>query len=90
MPLQAGRQIAKDQRYQAAYNQAVRIIDAQLESYSGAAVGARKPDVLASAAEAHGAGSTSYRALRDAWDTIFPQGKYNRVAYQQAMADANL
>jgi hypothetical protein len=69
--------------HQRRFAESVAQIDTELEFNSGAAVAARRDEVLAAAKAAYGP-SEDYRGVRDAWDAVFPDGVYSA----QGLADA--
>jgi hypothetical protein len=58
------------------FAEAIAQIDAQLEYDSGTAVAARRDEVVAAARATYGP-SEDFRGIRDAWDTVFPDGVYS-------------
>ena len=75
--------------YDARYKATIRFIDSELDNYSAARIYARYEQVLRAAAEAFGTQSADYRAVRDAWDYIFPAGEYSRANLAAAMVHVN-
>ena len=69
--------------HKARYAEAIAQIDAQLEYDSGAAVAARRDDVVAAARAAYGP-SEDFRGIRDAWDAVFPDGAYSASGLARA------
>jgi hypothetical protein len=73
------RLIGHDRRFA----EAIAQIDTELEFALGAAVAARRDDVVAAAREAYGP-SEDYRGVRDAWDAVFPDGVYSATGLAEA------
>lgn len=69
--------------HQRRFAEAVAQIDTELEFASGAAVAARRDDVVAAARDAYGP-SEDYRGVRDAWDAVFPDGTYSATGLAEA------
>ncbi len=69
--------------HQRRFAEAVAQIDTELEFASGAAVAARRDDVVAAARDAYGP-SEDYRGVRDAWDAVFPDGIYSATGLAEA------
>jgi hypothetical protein len=66
------RHIGHKQRFA----EAIAQIDNELEYASGAAVAARRDEVVAAARAAYGP-TEDFRGIRDAWDAVFPDGVYS-------------
>lgn len=71
--------------HKARFAEAVTQIDAQLEYDSGAAVAARRDEVVAAARAAYGP-TEDFRGIRDAWDAVFPDGVYSSAGLAKAKA----
>jgi len=69
--------------HQRRFAEAVAQIDTELEFASGAAVAARRDDVVAAARDAYGP-SEDFRGVRDAWDAVFPDGVYSAAGLAEA------
>jgi hypothetical protein len=69
--------------HKARFAEAIAQIDNQLEYDSGAVVAARRDEVVAAARSAYGP-SEDYRAVRDAWDAVFPDGVYSSTGFANA------
>ena len=69
--------------HDARFTEAIAQIDAQLEYDSGAAVAARRDEVVAAARAAYGP-SEDFRGIRDAWDAVFPDGNYSASGLARA------
>ena len=61
--------------HQRRFADAIAQIDTELEFALGAAVAARRDEVVAAARAAYGP-SEDFRGVRDAWDAVFPDGVY--------------
>src|ERR1035437_11192224 len=70
-PARAVRLIGHQRRFA----ESIAQIDTELEFASGAAVAARREEVVAAARAAYGP-SEDFRGIRDAWDAVFPDGVY--------------
>jgi hypothetical protein len=75
----ATRLIGHDRRFAEAIVQ----IDNELEFNSGAAVAARRDEVVAAARGVYGS-SEDFRGVRDAWDAVFPDGVYSSAGLAKA------
>jgi hypothetical protein len=71
--------------HKARFAEAITQIDAQLEYDSGLVVAARRDDVVAAARAAYGP-SEDFRGIRDAWDSVFPDGVYSSSGLARAKA----
>ncbi len=69
--------------HQRRFDEAIAQIDNELEFALGPVVAARRDAVVAAALAAYGQ-SEDYRGVRDAWDTVFPDGVYSAVALAKA------
>jgi hypothetical protein len=69
--------------HQRRFAEAVAQIDTELEFASGAAVAARRDEVVAAARAAYGP-SEDFRGVRDAWDAVFPEGVYSAKGLAEA------
>ncbi len=69
--------------HQRRFAEAVTQIDTELEFASGAAVAARRDEVVAAARAAYGP-SDDFRGVRDAWDAVFPDGVYSAAGLAEA------
>ena len=69
--------------HQRRFAEAIAQIDTELEFASGAAVAARRDDVVAAARAAYGQ-SEDFRGVRDAWDAVFPDGVYSAAWLAEA------
>ncbi len=69
--------------HQRRFAEAVAQIDSELDFFSGQVVAARRDEVVAAALAAYGQ-SEDYRGVRDAWDTIFPDGAYSSKGLAEA------
>lgn len=69
--------------HQRRFAESIAQIDTELEFASGAAVAARRDEVVAAARAAYGP-SDDFRGVRDAWDTVFPDGVYSATGLAQA------
>jgi len=69
--------------HQRRFAEAVAQIDTELEFTSGAAVAARRDDVVSAARAAYGP-SEDHRGVRDAWDAVFPDGVYSAAGLAEA------
>ena len=78
-PADATRLIGHDRRFA----EAIAQIDTELEFALGAAVAARRDDVVAAAKAAYGP-SEDFRGVRDAWDAVFPDGVYSAKGLAEA------
>jgi len=65
------------------FAEAIAQIDNELEYASGAAVAARRDEVVAAARAAYGP-SEDFRGIRDAWDAVFPEGVYSAAGLARA------
>ena len=65
------------------FAEALAQIDTELEFASGAAVAARRDEVVAAARAAYGP-SDDFRGVRDAWDAVFPDGVYSAAGLAEA------
>ena len=65
------------------FAEAIAQIDHQLEYDSGAAVAARRDEVVAAARAAYGP-TEDFRGVRDAWDAVFPDGVYSAAGLARA------
>ncbi len=65
------------------FAEAIAQIDNELEYASGAAVAARRDEVVAAARAAYGP-SEDFRGVRDAWDAVFPDGVYSSEGLARA------
>jgi hypothetical protein len=75
----AVRLIGHDRRFAESISQ----IDNELEYASGAAVAARRDEVVAAARAAYGP-TEDFRGVRDAWDAVFPDGVYSAAGLAEA------
>ena len=82
-PPNSVRHIGHDARF----TEAIAQIDAQLEYDSGAAVAARRDEVVAAARAAYGP-TEDFRGIRDAWDAVFPDGVYSASGFARAKGQA--
>jgi hypothetical protein len=82
-PASAVRLIGHQRRFAESINQ----IDTQLEFALGAAVAARREEVLAAASATYGP-SEDFRGVRDAWDAVFPDGVYSAAGLAAAKRQA--
>ena len=69
--------------HQRRFAEALAQIDTELEFASGAAVAARRDEVVAAARAAYGP-SDDFRGVRDAWDAVFPDGVYSAAGLAEA------
>jgi hypothetical protein len=69
--------------HKARFAESIAQIDAELEYASGAAVASRREDVVAAARAAYGP-TEDFRAVRDAWDAVFPDGSYSAEGLARA------
>jgi len=69
--------------HQRRFAEAIAQIDTELEFASGAAVAARRDDVVEAARAAYGP-SEDFRGVRDAWDAVFPDGVYSAAGLAEA------
>jgi hypothetical protein len=69
--------------HKARFAEAIAQIDAQLDYDSGAAVAARRDEVVAAARSAYGP-TEDFRGIRDAWDAVFPDGIYSASGLAKA------
>lgn len=69
--------------HQRRFVDAVAQIDTELDFYSGEVVGARRDEVVAAARAAYGP-TEDFRGVRDAWDTVFPDGVYSAKGLAEA------
>ena len=69
--------------HQRRFAEALAQIDTELEFASGAAVAARRDEVVAAALAAYGP-SDDFRGVRDAWDAVFPDGVYSAAGLAEA------
>jgi hypothetical protein len=65
------------------FAESIAQIDNELEFASGAAVAARRDEVVAAARAAYGP-SEDFRGVRDAWDAVFPDGTYSAEGLARA------
>ena len=68
--------------HNARFAEAIAQIDAELEYDSGAAVAARRDEVVAAARAAYGP-TEDFRGIRDAWDAVFPDGVYSASGFAE-------
>jgi hypothetical protein len=73
--------------HKARFAEAIAQIDHQLEYDSGAVVAARRDEVVAAAQATYGQ-SEDFRAIRDAWDAVFPEGVYSSSGLASALRRA--
>ena len=66
--------------HNARFAEAIAQIDAELEYDSGAAVAARRDEVVAAALAANGP-TEDFRGIRYAWDAVFPDGVYSASGF---------
>lgn len=78
-PASAVRLVGHQRRFAESVDQ----IDTELEFASGAAVAARRDEVVAAARAAYGP-SEDFRGVRDAWDAVFPDGVYSASGLAEA------
>ena len=83
-PAGATRLIGHDRRFA----EAVRQIDRELDYLAGDKVAARRDEVVAAARAAYGV-SPDFQGVRNAWDTIFPDGVYSSAGLATAIARAD-
>jgi hypothetical protein len=69
--------------HQRRFAEAIAQIDTELEFALGAAVAARRDEVVAAARAAYGP-SEDFRGVRDAWDAVFPDGVYSAAGLAEA------
>ena len=69
--------------HQRRFAESIAQIDTELEFASGAAVAARREEVVAAARAAYGP-SEDFRGIRDAWDAVFPDGVYSATGLAEA------
>ncbi len=69
--------------HQRRFAESIAQIDTELEYISGAAVAARREEVVAAARAAYGPGE-DFRGVRDAWDAVFPDGVYSATGLAEA------
>ena len=69
--------------HQRRFAESIAQIDTELEFVSGAAVAARRDEVVAAARAAYGP-SEDFRGVRDAWDAVFPDGVYSATGLAEA------
>ena len=69
--------------HQRRFSESIAQIDTELEFVSGAAVAARRDEVVAAARAAYGP-SEDFRGVRDAWDAVFPDGVYSATGLAEA------
>ena len=69
--------------HQRRFAESIAQIDTELEYASGAAVAARREEVVAAARAAYGP-SEDFRGVRDAWDAVFPDGVYSATGFSEA------
>jgi hypothetical protein len=69
--------------HQRRFAESIAQIDTELEFASGAAVAARREEVVAAARAAYGP-SEDFRGVRDAWDAVFPDGVYSATGLAEA------
>jgi hypothetical protein len=65
------------------FAESIAQIDTELEFLLGAAVAARREEVLAAALATYGS-SEDFRGVRDAWDAVFPDGIYSAAGLAEA------
>jgi len=75
--------------YDARYKAAVQLIDRELDLYAATVVLRRKEAVLKAAQQAYGS-SPDYRAIRQAWEDVFPQDVYSKEGLQRAVKQAGI
>ena len=78
-PVSAVRLIGHQRRFA----ESIAQIDTELEFASGAAVAARREEVVPAARAAYGP-SDDFRGVRDAWDAVFPDGVYSATGLAEA------
>jgi hypothetical protein len=69
--------------HQRRFAESIAQIDTELEFALGAAVAARREEVVAAARAAYGT-SEDFRGVRDAWDAVFPDGVYSATGLAEA------
>jgi hypothetical protein len=69
--------------HQRRFAEAIAQIDNELDFLSGAVVAARRDEVVAAARAAYGP-SEDFRGIRDAWDSVFPDGIYSSAGLAKA------
>ncbi len=69
--------------HQRRFAESIAQIDTELDFASGAAVAARRDEVVAAARAAYGP-SEDFRGVRDAWDAVFPDGVYSATGLAEA------
>jgi hypothetical protein len=69
--------------HQRRFAESIAQIDTELEFASGAAVAARREEVVPAARAAYGP-SDDFRGVRDAWDAVFPDGVYSATGLAEA------
>jgi hypothetical protein len=69
--------------HQRRFAESIAQIDTELEYALGAAVAARREEVVAAARSAYGP-SQDFRGVRDAWDAVFPDGIYSATGLAEA------